>query len=221
MGLKEPLAQVRLLCVKNPALISLVMGQDRGGMTRSILICLIVVSAAGVGCGGEPAESWKLAGESAPAFSGDLPGFLKGRWTPDGELFSDAEAEPEKYDFIEFTPEAAFKYRIGGVLLGGTWKESGGAVMLTYTTMNGEPIEAKMAEVRKNSERGLPSNVVNDLMLDNVQTAMSRNNQVHLGEDGRTLGFGPPPAASQEGAMEDMLSGLSQTTLERMVKSEA
>ncbi len=190
-------------------------------MSRPLLICLLALSAAVTGCESEPAESWRLAGAAAPAFSGDLAGFLVGRWTPDGELFAAGEGAPERYDFIEFTAAGAFKYRMGGVLLGGDWKDENGAVMLAYTTMNGEPIEAKMAEVRKNSERGLPSDVVNDLMLDNVQTAMGKQNQVHLGEDGRTLGFGPPPQEGGEGGMEEMLSSISMTQLERMVKAGA
>jgi hypothetical protein len=151
-----------------------------------------------------------MAGESAPVFDGgDVSSFVEGRWA----VMSMDEEEP---DWIAFGSNGKFVYSMGGVKAGGAWKPGAQGIVLSYETLNGEPIQQKMDEIRKNSERGLPSDVMNDLILDNVQTAMSKHNQVSLGEDGRSLAFGPPPRAETDGSLEDIMSSMGGPSLERM-----
>lgn len=187
-------------------------------MIRSLLV-LASAALALAGCGGEPKETWAMAGDAAPVFDGgDVGAFVQGRWAV-VDMMLDPEEEP---DWIEFGSDSRFVYNMGGVKAGGAWKTGAQGLELTYDTLNGEPIQQKMEEIRKNSERGLPSDVMNDLILDNVQTAMSKHNQVHLGEDGRSLGFGSPPSSNPgSGSLEDMMASMGGPSLERMTKGSA
>ena len=181
-------------------------------MNRSLLLPCAALFLPLAGCGGEPKETWAMAEDSAPVFDGgDISAFVQGRWAVIEMMMGDEEP-----NWIEFGADGRFLYNMGGVEAGGAWKTGGQGIELTYDKLNGEPIQQKMDEIRKNSERGLPSDVMNDLILDNVQTAMSKHNQVSLGEDGRSLAFGPPPRAETDGSLEDIMSSMGGPSLERM-----
>lgn len=168
-------------------------------------------------------------GDKAPDFTGDLPKFVVGRWSPSmGEMIDPAFAKQLGMDSVNqqnaeadldrwwnFKADGTFTYRTRAFSwqVEGTWKASQDAVDLTYSTMDGKPLAQAEQESKAKEETGRQAAIINEMGKEFVFKKLPSLSHIIVGDDKKHLYFvtgsgAPDPAMGSMGGESRM--GLSR-----------
>lgn len=138
---------------------------------------------------GGPAEKTYVPAAEAKAYAANenVLQFLAGTWVDE-----DTE-KPTKQTFT-FNPDGTFVFMIDGRKLEGKATVAGPSINLDYQTVDGKPLQAFLDEVRKGEESGRQGAVLDGILVDYLTKDLEKMRQLSLGEDPKTIAFGPPPA---------------------------
>jgi hypothetical protein len=122
-------------------------------MNRSLILPWAALFLPPLGCGGEPKETWVMAGESAPVFDGgDVGAFVQGRWAVIEMMMGDEEP-----NWIEFGADGRFLYNMGGVEAGGAWKTGPKALSSPTTSSTANPSSKRWMKSARIPSGGCPA----------------------------------------------------------------
>lgn len=169
-----------------------------------------------------------LLGANAPSYSPQkgLNQFLLGEWAlisagKSGGLGASsnwkdaAKGDDGLGQTFTFSPGGKLEVKNGTYTVGGTWAVSGRTVNLSYSTLNGLPMETAIANIRKEAETGRQGAIASDIFVDWVTGSLANLVSCQVDEDGKRLTFqGDRPKVGNKD-LEDMMAGLG-TFLERV-----
>lgn len=168
-------------------------------MKRLIPFFLFVAFLSG--CGSKEAELAPL-GDAAPAFGSSaelqsLQGFVVGTW-----CVIDMEGMKPGYTYV-FKSDGTFTTGIkdGDWNASGTWTAGPESISLNYTTMKGKPMQAFIAEYKKDEEGGGQVSVERALYYDDLIRRLNSMTNLWIDEDKKHLTFSrPEPPRSEDGS---------------------
>ena len=197
----------------------------KGARTLALALCTAVVGCQLPQPG--PAEFDVRLGDGAPEFgSGDttktLTQFVIGHWAltdyvdPEfsrqlglGALAKEMADQPV-IEVFEFRADGTFQYKRlkANWVVAGKWQDTGNAVILTYQTYNGKPLQQAQEESKRAAEGGTQAAVANDLLMDGLTGNIQKLTTLQVASNKRILVF-----TSTEGGQIQLAAG---SALERL-----
>jgi len=168
-------------------------------------------------------------GDKAPVYAQGqkLSDFALGKWlytSTQGGSWKEGKAGQERGDdTVEFMGAGAFTFIKGGFKMGGSYTDNGQTLHLDFKTLNDKPMQSEMAAIQKRAEGGTQGAIKEELFADWATQNLNKVSDVRLGDDGKTLAFGPPVQmpATGNADLDAMASQLMVQGLVRLGKSPA
>lgn len=154
------------------------------------------------GPGDKKAEELSLLGDQAPDIGSEsvktFDKFVVGSW----RTMSGMDADQAKQLGVEsiagmeegeetFTIKGDGTFEVtsktGSWTVGGTYALSADVMMLTYTILDGKPMEQAKAEIQKGAEGGTQAGVARELMMDNLLTGLEKLKEFRVAPDKKQL----------------------------------
>jgi hypothetical protein len=187
-----------------------------------------------VGCTGKPKKVW-VEDPNPPVFGSTeatktWPGFLEGKWgvktminmehaKNDLKLggVADQIANEEITDTITFKADGTFKMHIKmvGWVPAGTYAGNANSLSLTFTTIDGKPIQEMDAKVKKDEEGGTQGAIATALGYEGMRASINRMSSYVLSADGKYLHFPVQEGAIMIGTVDNGLVRMAEEKPEK------
>lgn len=178
----------------------------------SMVVFLCVLS----GCSAPTPEPKWVEDTAAPLATADIKSFVPGKWAIKlgdldpafakqlgvGEL-AEQQSEMEGDQFYTFAEDGTYTYTEAGKkwVFAGRWTVVPSGVALSIDTLDGVPIQAKMAELDKEAQGGGQASVGRDLFFDQKLEELQKHMEISVRPGEAKMRFG---SMSAESAMSGM-----------------
>jgi hypothetical protein len=130
-----------------------------------------------------------------------LQGFIVGKWGAKTltdpnvakalhvESIAREQADSDVTDYFTFKTDGTFICRVSSFAhkVEGKWTANDTGLMLSFDTIDGQPIAQVMAQVKKDEEGGTQAGIATAFVYEGAQNRMSLLNAWVLGDDKKTL----------------------------------